>query len=89
MSDSVTDAAQPRTLLRFFLPSHQHSAFSATILLMSAVMLSRVIGFIRESYIAYQFGAGGQVDAYVAAFTLPDWLNYIVAGGSGAGSLPS
>ncbi|HTH19284.1 MAG TPA: lipid II flippase MurJ, partial [Candidatus Udaeobacter sp.] len=49
---------------------------------MTAVMLSRVIGFIRESYIAYQFGAGGQVDAYVAAFTLPDWLNYIVAGGT-------
>src|SRR5689334_15671165 len=49
---------------------------------MTAVMLSRVIGFLRESYIAYQFGAGGQVDAYVAAFTLPDWLNYIVAGGT-------
>ena len=69
-------------LPRFLRPSHQHSAFSATVLLMAAVMLSRVIGFIRESYIAYQFGAGGQVDAYVAAFTLPDWLNYIVAGGT-------
>ena len=70
------------SLTRFLRPSHQHSAFSATVLLMTAVMLSRVIGFIRESYIAYQFGAGGQVDAYVAAFTLPDWLNYIVAGGT-------
>ena len=30
----------------------------------------------------YAFGAGGQVDAYVAAFTLPDFLNYIVAGGA-------
>jgi putative peptidoglycan lipid II flippase len=69
-------------LPRFLRPSHQHSAFSATVLLMAAVMLSRVIGFVRESYIAYQFGAGGQVDAYVAAFTLPDWLNYIVAGGT-------
>jgi putative peptidoglycan lipid II flippase len=73
---------QPMPLPRFLRPSHQHSAFSATVLLMAAVMLSRVIGFIRESYIAYQFGAGGQVDAYVAAFTLPDWLNYIVAGGT-------
>ncbi len=45
-------------------------------------MLSRVIGYIREAYIAYAFGAGGQTDAYVAAFTLPDWLNYIVAGGT-------
>ena len=45
-------------------------------------MLSRVIGYVREAYIAYAFGAGQQTDAYVAAFTLPDWLNYIVAGGA-------
>jgi len=45
-------------------------------------MLSRVVGYVREAYIAYAFGAGGQTDAYVAAFTLPDWLNYIVAGGA-------
>ena len=69
-------------LLRFFRPSHQHSAFSATLLLMSAVMLSRVIGYVREAYIAFAFGAGPQTDAYVAAFTLPDWLNYVVAGGA-------
>ena len=69
-------------LLRFFRPSHQHSAFSATLLLMSAVMLSRVVGYIREAYIAYAFGAGQRTDAFVAAFTLPDWLNYIVAGGA-------
>jgi putative peptidoglycan lipid II flippase len=69
-------------LLRFFRPSHQHTAFSATLLLMSAVMLSRVVGYLREAYIAYAFGAGPQTDAYVAAFTLPDWLNYIVAGGA-------
>jgi putative peptidoglycan lipid II flippase len=68
--------------LRFFRPSHQHTAFSATLLLMAAVMLSRVVGYVREAYIAYAFGAGPQTDAYVAAFTLPDWLNYIVAGGA-------
>ena len=69
-------------LLRFFRPSHQHTAFSATLLLMTTVMLSRVIGYAREAYIAYAFGAGSQTDAYVAAFTLPDFLNYIVAGGA-------
>ena len=68
--------------LRLFRPSHQHSEFSATLLLMSAVMLSRVIGYVREAYIAYAFGAGPQTDAYVAAFTLPEWLNYLVAGGT-------
>src|SRR3954465_1244280 len=74
--------------VRLFRPSHQHSEFSATLLLMSAVMLSRVIGYIREAYIAYAFGAGPQTDAYVAAFTLPEWLNYVVAGGPGAPPLP-
>ncbi len=69
-------------LLRNLRPSHQHSALSATLLLMAAVMLSRIIGFIRESYIAWAFGAGLQTDAYVAAFTVPDWLNYILAGGT-------
>jgi putative peptidoglycan lipid II flippase len=68
--------------LRFFRPSHQHSAFSATLLLMTAVMLSRVIGYVREAYIAWAFGAGPQTDAYVAGFTIPDWLNYLVAGGT-------
>src|ERR1700675_926497 len=69
-------------LIRLFQPSHQHTAFSATLLLMTTVMLSRVIGYAREAYIAYAFGAGSQTDAYVAAFTLPDFLNYIVAGGA-------
>ena len=69
-------------ILRFFQPSHQHTAFSATLLLISAVMLSRVIGYARDAYIAWAYGAGGLTDAYVAAFTLPDFLNYIVAGGA-------
>jgi putative peptidoglycan lipid II flippase len=73
---------QKMRLFRFLRPSHQHTAFSATLLLMTAITLSRVIGYLREAYIAFAFGAGQQTDAYVAAFTLPDWLNYIVAGGT-------
>ena len=83
---SATPEGQRRSLfsraLRLLRPSHQHTAFSATLLLMTAVLLSRVLGFAREMYIAWAFGAGGQVDAYVAGFTIPDWLNYLVAGGT-------
>src|ERR1700737_1880726 len=86
MADSADSPARPVQglvrLLRLFRPSHQHSAFSATLLLMTAVMLSRVIGYVREAYIAYAFGAGPATDAYVAGFTIPDWLNYLVAGGT-------
>ena len=71
-----------KKLLRFFQPSHEHTAFSATLLLISAILLSRVIGYARDAYIAWAYGAGGATDAYVAAFTLPDFLNYIVAGGA-------
>src|SRR5262249_5734237 len=39
-------------------------------------------GYARDAYIAWAYGAGGATDAYVAAFTLPDFLNYIVAGGA-------
>src|SRR5580698_301507 len=87
MANSVDTSPAPGSpgltrFLRFLRPSHQHSAFSATLLLMGTVMLARVIGYAREAYIAFAFGAGQQTDAYVAAFTLPDWLNYIVAGGT-------
>jgi putative peptidoglycan lipid II flippase len=68
--------------LRVLQPSHQHTAFSATLLVMTAVMLSRVFGFLREAYIAWAFGATGLTDAYIDGFTIPDWLNYIVAGGT-------
>src|SRR5271165_665454 len=69
-------------VLRILRPSHQHTEFSATLLLMVAIMLSRIIGYLREAYIAWAFGAGPNTDAYVAAFTVPDWLNYILAGGT-------
>ena len=69
-------------LLRFLRPSHQHTPFSATLLLITAVMASRVIGYARDAYIVWAYGARGATDAYVAAFTLPDFLNYIVAGGA-------
>jgi putative peptidoglycan lipid II flippase len=68
--------------LRLLRPSHKHTAFSATLLMITAVMLSRVIGYVREAYIAWAFGAGPQTDAYVAGFTIPDFLNYLVAGGT-------
>ena len=69
-------------LLRILRPSHEHSALSATLLLMAAVLLSGVIGYVRESYIAWRFGAQQQTDAFVAAFQIPDFLYYLVAGGT-------
>lgn len=62
--------------------SYEHTAFSATLLLMVSALLSRVIGLVRMKVVAYLFGAGSLVDAYVAAFQLPDKLSYFLVGGT-------
>jgi putative peptidoglycan lipid II flippase len=46
------------------------------------VMLSRLLGFGRDALIAALFGQNAIVDAYVYAFTLPDTLWMLVAGGA-------
>src|SRR3954454_21916845 len=89
-SSQETPASQtilpPRSITRRFVqllhPQRVHTAFSATVLMVAAILLSRVVGFLREMYIAWAFGASPVTDAYLAGFTIPDWLNYLVAGGT-------
>lgn len=50
-------------------------------LLMVAMLISRVLGFIREAVLAYSFGATWQTDAFLAAFTIPDLLYDLLVGG--------
>lgn len=63
-----------------------HSTFrgvaGAAALLTASVLLSRVLGFFREVILAYRVGIGPEVDAYAAAFQIPDLLNYFLAGGA-------
>jgi len=49
---------------------------------MASVLASRFLGFFREWTVAHQIGSNATTDAYYAAFTLPDFLNYLVAGGA-------
>jgi putative peptidoglycan lipid II flippase len=63
-------------------PSHAHSAFSATVLLMASTLLSSVFGLVRNLYIAWVFGRGMEADAFLAAFTLPDMISYFLVGGA-------
>ena len=71
-----------RNPLAFLRPSHNHTAASATILLTLSALLSRVIGLVRDQYIAYKFGAGHSTDAYNVAFYLPEWISYFLIGGA-------
>jgi putative peptidoglycan lipid II flippase len=54
----------------------------STGIVMASVLLSRFLGFLREWTVAHQIGSNAITDSYYAAFTLPDFLNYLVAGGS-------
>lgn len=51
-------------------------------IVMATVLASRVLGFLRDWTVAHQIGSNAVTDTYYAAFTLPDFLNYLVAGGS-------
>src|SRR5262249_40311463 len=55
---------------------------AAAVLLASSILLSRVLGYLREAVLAYRVGAGAATDAYYAAFQIPDLLNYLLAGGA-------
>jgi putative peptidoglycan lipid II flippase len=63
-------------------PSHAHSVFSATVVLMVSTFLSRIIGLARLKYIVWLFGSGMQADALNAAFVLPDKISYFLVGGA-------
>ncbi len=45
-------------------------------------VVSRVLGLVREIAISYQFGTSASLDAYIAAFRIPDLLFNLVAGGA-------
>jgi putative peptidoglycan lipid II flippase len=53
----------------------------ASLIMMASVLLSRVMGLLREMVIAYVGGTKGGVDAYQLAFVLPEILNHMVATG--------
>ncbi len=54
----------------------------AASLVMALFIVSRALGLVREMVIGARFGASAELDAYLAAFRLPDLLFTLVAGGA-------
>lgn len=50
--------------------------------LMVAMMISRVLGYVREVALTTKFDASAATDAYIAAFTIPDLLYNLLVGGA-------
>lgn len=51
-------------------------------IIMVAMVLSRIIGYIRDMVIYARFGQNNFTDAYNAAFSIPDFLYYLLVGGA-------
>lgn len=62
--------------------AHVRGIQAAALLLAASNLLSRILGYGRDWLIGFQFGATGQTDVYQASFTLPDLINYLLAGGA-------
>ncbi len=54
----------------------------AAALIMALFLLSRIAGLAREMIISARFGTSADLDAYLAAFRVPDLLFQLVAGGA-------
>ena len=63
-------------------PSHSHTAFTATLLLTTTALLSKVISLVRVKYIAHVLGRTAAADAFNAMFQLPDTISYFLIGGA-------
>lgn len=53
----------------------------AALIMMASILLSRILGILRESILSAMIGANIATDAYKVAFILPEILNHILASG--------
>lgn len=54
---------------------------TAALLLGASIFASRFMGLVRDKVISYYYGAGNEADIYLASFVVPDFINYLLAGG--------
>src|SRR5689334_11821239 len=59
-------------------PSLVHNS----LIVMAGYLAGKLVALVREPLIARAFGTGGQLDAYYAAFNIPDLLFTLIAGGA-------
>ncbi|MEJ5299663.1 MAG: murein biosynthesis integral membrane protein MurJ [Thermodesulforhabdaceae bacterium] len=52
----------------------------AAVIVGTSVLISRFMGLVRDKVISYWFGASIDSDLYFAAFVIPDFINYLLAG---------
>lgn len=75
--------------IRDFSSSPSKTVNGAAFVIAIAGILSRLLGFLRDRLLAGEFGAGDELDAYYAAFRIPDLLyNLLIMGALSAAFVP-
>jgi len=67
----------------------KQSIFSGALIIGCASLISRILGLVRDRLFAHQFGASQTLDAYYAAFRIPDLIfNLLVLGALSSAFVP-
>ncbi len=76
-------------MIKKIFSSKIHSITGAAILVGVTSLVSRIIGMLRDRLFAHYYGAGEVMDAYYAAFKIPDLVyNLLIIGALSAGFIP-
>lgn len=70
-----------------FLDHEISNIHSAALILGAAGLLSRILGVFRDRLLAGSFGAGRELDAYYAAFQIPDFMSTLFLLGAGTAAI--
>jgi putative peptidoglycan lipid II flippase len=79
MNDAVDEKCRKDYILMKLWNSRMQMGWAAVIMATS-ILISRFMGLFRDKIISYFFGAGKEADLYFAAFVIPDFINYLLAG---------
>ena len=82
--NGTNDPKGPESGSRESGPQPSSAAFLArtSVLLAGAILLSRILGLVREMIIAHFYGSTGQTDAFFFALIIPDLLRTLVISGA-------
>ena len=63
-------------------PSKSKGLLRSTGVVAVLTFCSRILGFVRDMVIAHYFGAAGEVDAFIVAFKIPQFMRRLFAEGA-------
>lgn len=86
---SISETNFKQMPLKFLFNHQTNSVSGAAGILAISALASRLLGVARDWLLAKTFGAGPELDVYLAAFRIPDFIyNILIAGGIVVAFLP-